>query len=573
VFININQTKNFGEVKKRFLGIYDKFPHLLHVRRFVFSLLLLFVLVIILFYKSWGRLVNYYMMDIPSYGGTYSEGLVGKVDNLNPMFASTNLVNYELSSLIFSGLLKRSESGAMVPDLAYNYTVSEDGREYLFYLRHNARWQNHDEYLNSKDVVFTFKAIQHPDTKSPLKENWKGVEISAVDEWTVKFRLPGPNFAFTEMVTLGIVPEQAFSGTPYKNLSVSKFNLEPYGTGPFEFSNLQEKTEYQEVSLIGSNDYSPHPPYLDMNFKIYSERGDLMEAYLKKDISAFAGMSLEEYEASKKFKKMQYIEMRLPRYVGLFFNVKNDKFTDSSVRQAIAKAINRIDLLDQSKIAGTTVSYPILSGQIGYLKDLPKNDFNLEEAKKILDDKGWKLEGDYRKKDGKVLEFELLTNNSEEFKRVSSGIKDQLAKVGVKVFVKQVDVASMQNDYIKPRKYQSILIGESIGSDPDLYSYWHSTQVADPGVNLSVFSNEKLDKALETARQTKDLNLKKEKLISAQKIIMTETPAVFLYSPSFIFGVNKNFKGIKHVKMVDPASRYIGIEDWYLKTRKQLKIQ
>ena len=148
MFININQTKNFGEVKKRFLGIYDKFPHLLHVRRFVFSLLLLFVLVIILFYKSWGRLVNYYMMDIPSYGGTYSEGLVGKVDNLNPMFASTNLVNYELSSLIFSGLLKRSESGAMVPDLAYNYTVSEDGREYLFYLRHNARWQNHDEYLN-----------------------------------------------------------------------------------------------------------------------------------------------------------------------------------------------------------------------------------------------------------------------------------------------------------------------------------------------------------------------------------------------------------------------------------------
>ncbi|HBG81927.1 TPA: hypothetical protein DDW69_03740 [candidate division CPR2 bacterium] len=573
MFKKLNHKKRILKFQKNILGFYDKFPKLLHVKRFVFTLLLVVGAICMMFWQSFNRLPNYFKVSEPDFGGVYSEGVTGTVDNLNPVFASTNSTNSEVSSLIFSGLTKYNELREIVPDLAYNWTVSDDGKEYTFSLRRNAKWHKSNEFVKAQDVVFTVNAIQNPDTRSPLKENWRGVQAKVQDDWTVKFVLPHPNYSFLELTTVGIIPESSFKEVPAKNMSVSKFNLDPIGSGPFEFESLSEKQHGQELTLIASNDYFPHPAFLDkIVFKTFKEKSDLLKAYSKKDIYGIAGLTLEDYETSKKFNNLNYIEMQLPRYVALFFNVKDGIFSDVNLRKAISKAINKDALISDTKILGMVTNYPILPGLVGYSKDIPKITQNLEETNKILDDAGWKKEGDFRKKGDKILEFEVITNNSLELKRASENIKNQLKPLGINVVIKDVDINVLQQEYIKPRRYQAILIGESLGADSDLYGYWHSTQITDPGLNLSQFANDKLDKYLEAARQSKDEGLKRDKLIAAQKIIQNEMPAVFLYNPSFIYAVNKNFKGVKHVKMIDPSSRFNGIYDWFVKTKKENKI-
>jgi len=166
------------------------------------------------------------------------------------------------------------------------------------------------------------------------------------------------------------------------------------------------------------------------------------------------------------------------------------------------------------------------------------------------------------------LSFSLATIDQPLLIEVASRLKDQWSKLGVEVEIKTFDISQLEKDIIKPRNYESLLFGEVLGAIPDPFSFWHSSQRKDPGLNLANYQNKKVDKLLEEARQTQDPNIQAEKLKDFQDILIEDAPSVFLYSPDYLYLVSKEIKGVNTKIITDPSKRFSGIENWYIKTKR-----
>ena len=144
----------------------------------------------------------------------------------------------------------------------------------------------------------------------------------------------------------------------------------------------------------------------------------------------------------------------------------------------------------------------------------------------------------------------------------------QWEKIGAAVNVIVVDPSVIQNEYIRPRQYEALLFGQILGADPDPFAFWHSSRKKDPGLNLALYNNQKADKILEDARQSLDLEFRQQKYVDFQKLLLEDMPAVFLYSPYYIYPVNNKVKGIEIEKLALPSYRFSQIEKWYVRTAR-----
>ncbi len=175
------------------------------------------------------------------------------------------------------------------------------------------------------------------------------------------------------------------------------------------------------------------------------------------------------------------------------------------------------------------------------------------------------------KKESYILKFKLVSVDQPQLIKVAELLKEQWSKIGVSLEIEKYPLSELEQDFIKPRNYQILLLGEVLGSIPDPLPFWHSSQKIDPGLNLSVYSNKKADKLLEEIRETYDPFLRQEKLEKFQDILIEDAPAIFLYSPNYIYLITKKVKGVQVKKITEPARRFTGIENWYIKTKRVWK--
>ena len=169
------------------------------------------------------------------------------------------------------------------------------------------------------------------------------------------------------------------------------------------------------------------------------------------------------------------------------------------------------------------------------------------------------------------LSFTLTTGDHPLLQKTASLLKSQWEKLGVEVKIETLDLSTLQTEIIKKRNYEALLFGELLGSFPDPFPFWHSSQKKDPGFNFSLYASTKADKLLEEARQTLDITTRKEKLEEFQEILIEDAPCVFLYSPDFIYLLPPEIRGVKEGIIVDPSKRFSDITNWYIKTRRGLK--
>ncbi|MFA5877795.1 MAG: ABC transporter substrate-binding protein [Candidatus Staskawiczbacteria bacterium] len=165
------------------------------------------------------------------------------------------------------------------------------------------------------------------------------------------------------------------------------------------------------------------------------------------------------------------------------------------------------------------------------------------------------------------LKVVITTVNQPSLTQVADILKSQWAKVGVTVEVNVLSISDLKS-VIKDRSYESLLYGEALGMLFDPYPFWHSSQIIDPGLNLTGYENAAADKLLKAGRETLDEAEKKETYESFQEILLSDAPAVFLYSSDYLYLANKKTKGIDAIKIVDPAKRFSNVEDWYIKTKR-----
>ena len=184
----------------------------------------------------------------PKVSGKYLEGMVGSPRFINPIYAQSNDVDRDLVEIIFSSLMKYGADGEIIPDLAKEVKIKEEGRIYEVYLKEELFW--HDgEGLTGDDVIFTLQTIQNPDYKSPLRGNYLGIEAEKIEENGIRFKLKIPYSGFLERLTFKIIPEHIWKGVLPQNFLLSNYNLEPVGSGPYQFKNLRQDSSGSIVSL------------------------------------------------------------------------------------------------------------------------------------------------------------------------------------------------------------------------------------------------------------------------------------------------------------------------------------
>jgi len=525
-----------------------------------------------------------FMVEVPMRGGIISEGIVGSPRFINPVLSYSPTDN-DLVSLIYSGLMRKDPQGGLIPDLAQKYEVSKDGLNYVFTLKEKNFF--HDgKPVTADDIIFTIEKIKDPIVKSPKKVNWDGVSVSKIDENTIKFTLKQPYASFLENTTLGILPAHLWSNSP---IEMNDANINPVGSGPYQIQSVTKQTGglIDSFELSSFDKFALGKPYIkNIILNFYPNENDLISALENGDIEQASSITPQNAEILKG-KKYLIQSSVLPRVFGLFFNQnQNQVFTDKKIVEAINLAIDKDKIVNDILLGyGVAIDEPIPPNMISYQRLKQTNNTSAEEnfnqAQNILAKDGWvkgtdgyleKTKVVKKKKTITKLEFSISTGNAPELAQTAEMIRQNLTKLGMKVEVKTFEVGNLNQTVIRPRKYDALLFGQIINHESDLFAFWHSTQRNDPGLNIALYTNAKVDKILEDAFTLVDENARIKKYALFEDEIKKDLPAVFLYSPDFIYVVSKNLKGISVDHTMSASDRFLSIYSWYLKTDNVWKI-
>lgn len=534
----------------------------------------------------WNTFAKYRTL-VPQPGGEYIEAVVGAPQLINPLWATANDVDRDFVRLIFSGLFTYNANLEPVTDLAENYEVSEDGKTYTVKLRPGLSW--HDgEPLTSSDVVFTVSSIQNPVMKSPLAPDFRGVTASANDPQTIVFTLEAPSALFLHALTTGIIPEHLWADVPPENARLAEFNLKPVGAGPFRFKTLRKNKlgALHSYTLERNAAYHGPKPYLKtIVIKFFPDYRTAIDALARGNADGLAFAPFELRGDLTRKRDLVYHRLDLPQITAVFLNQKrNAIIAQKAVREALAHALDREALIREAfHDDGTPIIGPILPGFSGYTADVPGREYNLDRARELLDGEGWKVaEGkevrtfvprdrnDKRFVKDTALHIELVTVNVPEYVRAAELIRDAWIAIGVEVALTVVEPNATLRDVLAGRAYDALLYGEIIGPDPDPFPFWHSSQIAAPGVNLAQYANRRVDALLEEARTLRDANERAIRYDEFQKTVVGELPAIFLLSPSYTYAMHERVRGVEFGRLGAPADRFARINEWYVKTKTKL---
>ncbi len=560
----------------------------------------------------------------PIEGGSYSEGLVGHPKYINPLYNYNRDADSDLSALIFSSLFKHDDQGKLAPDLAAKWELGEDAKSYTIALRDDVKFHNGDK-LTADDVVFTFEAIKNQDYDSPWRQMFLGAEIERVDDLTVKFKLGEPYSPFLELLTFGILPQNLWTPVNPETASLADLNLKPIGSGPYKFKSLVKSKagEIKEYNLVANSNYYLHEPYLEeLNFKFYPNIQEAVSALNNNDIDGLSYLPHDNQKDVLAKNSMNFIKLKMPRLSALFLNKKANLYlSDKNVRTVLAMALDKNKIVSEALSGNASViDGPILPDSFAYNPDLKKYDYNVAQAEKLLDESGWQkvslsaaeaekapnisaeeaekdanlalqrdlaahassssleLAGNWRVKNPKTkgasrqyLTMNLTVVDSADNLKVATEIKNFWEAIGIKTDIKLVAATAAENDVIKSRNFEVLLFSQLLGADPDVYVFWHSSQAGEGGTNLADYRNKDVDALLESGRIATDLSQRTEKYKKFQEILTDELPAIFLYSSYYNYPQNKKIKGFNKQLTIDPADRFSGVYDWYIKTKKKLK--
>lgn len=519
---------------------------------------------------------------VPAFGGTYKEGIVGQPRLVNPVLAQTNEADLDLSEIIFSSLFKYTPDGTLENDLATEIDVQEEGKVYTITVRDNALWHDGTP-LTIDDILFTIQIIQDPTYESPLRTNWQGVTAEKIDDQALKLTLKTPYTPFQHNLTFGILPKHIWEVIDAQNIKLAQQNTKPIGSGPYKFSKFQKDKNgnITEFELIANQEYYAKKPYIEkITFFYFNNEDELIEAFNKKKVEVISGISPQKLELIER-KNHTVLEAHVPQYFAVFFNpLKNESLGDTSLRKAFALASNKEQILsDVAKDKGTILHSPIPVGIFSHTDDLEKAEYNTEEARKLLDENGWKdLNNDgIRSKveenateesdDAEKLEMTLTTTNWPDFIKTAEILKEDWESIGIKVHLEILEPADIQTTRIRPREYELLLFGEISGADPDPFSFWHSSQVKDPGLNLAVYENADVDQWLEEGRQITDQDKREQLYTQFQQQIAKDTPAIFLYQPAYLMVHSEKIFGFDIQTIALPSKRFADITMRYIKTK------
>ena len=537
-----------------------------------------------------GRANSLFFVAVPTQGGQLDEGVVGLPRLVNPVLAFTD-TDRDLTALVYAGLMKY-ENGQLVPDLAASYTVSPDGLTYTFTLKPNLEFQDGTP-LTADDIAFTIQEIQNTALKSPLAADWANISVNELSPTQIQFVLKQPYAPFLSNTTVGILPKHIWNNVSTNEFIFSKYNINPIGAGPYKIASIANGANNAPTSytLVPWNNYQGGAAYISaIVFHFFSDEKSAVSAYQSGAIDAISGISPDDAVAiASSSPSAQIISPVLPHIFGVFFNQNQQPiFADSQVRQALNIALNKNTIINEVFDGYAT---PINSAvPVGTLEGVNNSasgsiafnpNGNVATAKAILAKDGWIIGPQgffqkYSKKTGTTtLAFSISTSNSANLTQTANILKQQWANIGAQVTVNTYEQGDLNQNVITPRKYDSLLFGESFGPVPDLYAFWDSSQRNSPGLNIAMYVNSAADKLVEAARAASDPTVRLSDYASFDQILQNDAPAVFIYSPDYIYilpasvrgtDTDSSGNGVAGGTVTSASDEWDGVSKWYIKT-------
>jgi peptide/nickel transport system substrate-binding protein len=501
--------------------------------------------------------------DRPAYGDALIEGSIGEPSVLIPMLAGDS-ASHEVAGLVFNGLVKYDTDLNIIGDLAESWDISKDGLAMTFHLRKGVMWTDGVEFT-ADDVMYGYKTIIDPRTPTAYSEDFKQVKKAEVlDRYTfrVTYEKPFAPALSSWASALVILPKHLLEG---KDITKSELTRNPVGMGPYK---LNKWIAGQELILDSNRQYFEGRPYID-HF-IYRVIPDPATMFLELQTGGIDMMGLTPIQYTKQtetdFFRKNFCKFRYPQfaYTYMAFNLKHPFFKDKRVRQAIAYAIDKSEIIDVVLFGlGSPATGPYVPNTWPYNPNVKKYEYNPEKAKQLLEEAGWKdTDGDgILDKDGRPFKFTILTNMGNKLRmNTATIIQWKLAQIGIQVEIRALEWSTFINEFVDKRRFEAVILGWSIGLDPDQYDIWNSGKTKEKEFNFASYSNPEVDRLLEEGRRTFNIEERKKAYFRIQEILAEDLPYIFLYVPDATPIVSARFKGIRP----SPIGITYNLPKWYV---------
>ncbi len=518
---------------------------------------------------------------VPAYGDAFVDSSIGDASNLIPILVPDS-ASGDITDLVYNGLVKYDKDIKIVGDLAECWEIKskdknlvygdcekyaqneqaegaiqeennednkkdDEGFSITFHLRKGVKFHDGVE-LTAEDAMFTYQQLIDPKVPTPYRGNYVMVDkAEVIDKYTFKVTYKNPFAPALISWGMGVLPKHLLDG---KNIIKSPLSRKPIGTGAYKF---KEWSTGEKIVLEANHDYFEGRPYIDRY--IYRIIPDPATMFLELRAGGVDRMGLtpiqylkqtDDAEFKKNYNKYNYLSFG---YTYLGYNLLNRKFKNKKVRQAIAYAIDKQEIIDGVLMGlGKIATGPYKPGTWYYNPNVKRYPHNTQKARQLLAEAGWRDSNNdgILDKGGKPFEFTIITNQGNSLrKKTAEIIQHRLRDIGIRVKIRIVEWAAFLKEFVDKKKFDAVILGWSGSIDPDAYNVWHSSKTGAKEYNFISYKNKEVDGLLEKGRYTFDEEERKRAYFRFQEILAEEQPYTFLYIPEALPVVSSRIHGIK----------------------------
>jgi peptide/nickel transport system substrate-binding protein len=546
----------------------------------------------------------------PPPGNILVEALIGHISKLNPLLATYNPVDRDITSLIFEGLTTTNDYGEIIPDLAKSWTVSSDGLEYIIVLRDDVLWQDGIPFT-AEDVALTMNLMADPlfPGATSLHEFWRTVEVDVLDTGTIRFRLTQPLASFPDQLRIGIIPAHVFKGMPVDQLERHPFNLAPIGTGPYQIETLTASAgQIDGIQLRVAPVYRQRPEGADgyqldrIVFRTYPTAEAALDAYRQGEVNSISTIPYDLQAASDQIPDLSLYTAVEPHVGVLIYNwERNAKYVrNPRARLALAHAINRPALVTKY-LAGRAIpaDSPLLPGSWAYEPGTSWPEYDPALAKALLEtaitsaapsetapppqeatatesaeppaegnatpenpDAAPAEEPTSAPPDNSPSRLTILAPDDPALVDLANNIASDWKELGLAIKVEAVNAGDL-HARLEAGDFDVALIELSFepSADPDPYVFWHQGQYGS-GQNFGGMDDRRISEALEMARRDPTGINRVIHYHDFQELFAERVPALVLYYPLYVYAADARLQGVQLGFLSSPSDRFRHIKDW-----------
>jgi len=546
------------------------------IKKLRWQILIIVLALIVIAVVLWGQQAEPVLVEAPepTGGGLYVEGIVGSLMRLNPLLAEFNPPDQDATSLLFRGLIRFDSSGLPQPDLSSAWGISADGVVYNFSLREDVFW--HDgEPVTSEDVVFTVGLMQDPAFPIPedLAVFWQEIEVVSLDDSTLQFRLPEAYSPFLGYLDFGVLPSHLLGDLSVAEIVDAPFNLQPVGTGPFQFDQLiVEEGQINGVVLKKNPDFYGEQAFLDqVAFRYYPDSQTVWDAYQEGEIQGIGEISDDILDEALADENLRFYTSRMPELTLVLINLDNPELpflAEEDLRKALLYGVNRQYLVGHLNEGQAIIADgPVFPKTWAYYEDLPRYEFDPELAIEIIKELGFTIPGEggaaRENEEGERLAFELMFPETGLHTLVAQSIQENWTALGFEINLLPLPYQELLAK-LEARDYEAALVDLNLTGmpDPDPYPFWHQTQ-ATGGQNYSMWNDRRASEYLEQGRLMLDIGERARLYKNFQVRFHDQLPALPLYYPVYNYGVSSEVKGVRIGPIFERSDRLDTITEWY----------